>query len=226
MIQRNPNYESAEAQVESDLRQGMLGGLFLEGLLLRERDARPAVEAIARRIIAIEDAGIDLTPYAQQHQGLFVVAGRAAYAENDFEAAEMAWDEAVKMNPNDRKTRLKLGILQMCMGNPAIAEKTIYRASIRSLSHLTSLYEVAAQRERDGHAQAAQVTRDGSMKVISRESADILQALAEARLQQGKYGPAKSAFERCLALDPTRDDAAERLSLAYRAILAQKFGRQ
>lgn len=183
MIDRNRETDIADA-VSAQVRQAAIGSL----LLFNEKP-RLAVIQYGRALLALENLETDLTPYSREHQLILVGAGRAAFEDEDYTAAEMSWAEAVRMRNTDIRTRFNLGVLRMCMGNPQGAEHALYGAAI-----------------------------------ASNNNPDLWQALGESRLQQGKYDSAARAFERCLSIDPSRDDATERLATAYREITRRKNG--
>lgn len=183
MIDRNRDSEIADT-VLAQVKQAAIGSL----LLFNEKP-KLAVIQYGRAILTLEDLEADLTPYAREHQLILVGAGRAAFENEDYTAAEMSWAEAVRMRNTDVRTRFNLGVLRMCMGNPRGAEQALYAAAVTSAN-----------------------------------DPDLWQALGESRLQQGKYESAAGAFERCLAIDSSRDDVSERLAVAYREIWRKRNG--
>lgn len=218
MIDRNRSIESQE--LKTHVIAGMTSGILLQNLVVRNKPTRIAVASTARAIISLQDSGLDLSAHGREYGTLFNIAGRAAYEEKDYHAAELALAQAMELRATDVDSRFRLGVIRMCMGDPKGAERALYGASIASLMHLDGIYELGRLAHSHGRSTSG---LELAAAEITQRSADILQALGESRLAQGNYGPAARAFEKCLKLDDSRDDVGERLQIAYTALAQNRF---
>lgn len=218
MIDRNRTIDEQEVKVH--IIAGITSGLFRENLVIQEKPIVNTERAAARALFAFEDSGLDLRTHARQYGLLLNNAGRSAYAEKQYTGAKLAWQEAMQMRNTDIDSRLRLGIAAICTGDAPLAERALYGASIASIMHLDGIREMIRifadhDRSTSGLEKAA--------GEIAERTANILNALGEARLAQGKYGPAARAFEKCLTFDPEYDGVSERLQAAYDALAQRRF---
>ena len=184
----NAGSAETEAAIRTSLAREYLGRQLVDPAL---REARRAIE-------------LDRRSAAGQH-----VLGRVLLARSDFDGAEGAFREAVRLRPDFAEAYNDLGGTLDHLGRPDEAIAAFRRAAeAKYPSALYNLGIVYLRVKRD--PVAAREVLEQSVKQ-EHASAEAWNALGVAYLQTGQWGRAKEAWAQALRLDPAHAAARRNL---------------
>jgi tetratricopeptide (TPR) repeat protein len=197
-----------------------------EGRIISHAEAHGnASEEFARKLRALEPALLDrdlegvhgllddLGKMAPANDELWSLIGETAFSTGEAEVAEQAFERVLDLRGPHFESLLLLGNSAAELGHWSKAEDALSRARNMAPESFLPHFALGGVGLRRGDHRGAAQHLEASLD--RDETPQALYLLGSCRLELGETGRAINAFKRAIELDPTFEEAMERLAEAY-----------